>query len=77
MYDASLSISLFICFSSQVELQRKLLEIARPTPLNQQAIQRMGQRKSNEDNQQNLIGKNKLWVFDTFCFSCTVRQGCE
>jgi hypothetical protein len=57
-----------------VELQRKLLEIARPTPLNQQAIQRMGHRKSNEDDQQNLIGKNKLWVLDRFCFSCTVKH---
>lgn len=49
-----------------MELQRKLADIARPTPFSQQAIQRMEQRKHvlDETNFQAdiLMGKNRLWV---------------
>ncbi|XP_076472800.1 uncharacterized protein LOC143302133 [Babylonia areolata] len=49
---------------AQVELQRKLAEIARPTPFSQQAIQWMEQRKvpAEEAEPDLLVGKNKLWV---------------
>ncbi|XP_025079036.1 uncharacterized protein LOC112555074 [Pomacea canaliculata] len=50
---------------AQAELQRKLAEIARPTPFSQQAIQRMEQRRQAQEDltaEPEVVGRQRVWA---------------